>query len=143
MGQLMTETPKGESHPCLPASIRALGTWHRCWDEQQIGGVGWGRAAVSSGLCTLPSHRDPCVSLVASSGKIASWPRMAAGAPEITSSCRPEEKGEKSRRTLLGLSFPYLYNGRMGLALKLCSLRSQELSPSSGQDVTERVMGHI
>ena len=55
-----------------------------------------------------------------------------------------KEKGEeKSRKTLLGLSFPHLYNGRMGLALKLCSMRSQEPSASSGQDVTERVMGHI
>ena len=59
MGQLVTEALQGESHPHLPAGIRALGTWHKRWDKQQAGSGGQGRAAARSGPCTLPSHRDP------------------------------------------------------------------------------------
>lgn len=40
----------------------------------------------------LPGHRDPSVLLVASILRVASWPKMAAGSPEITSSCRLEER---------------------------------------------------
>ena len=52
---------------------------------------------------------------------------------------KQEEGEEKGIRPFLGLSFPHLYNGRTGLALKLCSARSRASGPKSGQDVTERI----
>lgn len=56
---------------------------------------------------------------------------------------RKKAKKKQKNLNFLDLSFPHLCNGRMGACSKECSMRSQEPNPSSGQDVTERVMREV